>query len=171
MNITGAGAVAILPSGQKAYVTQTTATGTSVSVIDPSSLTVLKSTPLVGEGSVIDNINIAPSGLKAYVSFGGVDTTVAVIDTTLDQVKTSINAQTYYHDEVAFSGDSSLAVVSSRGLNCPTNGGFSQLDAANDVLLSADNLTSGKIGVKVSADKTKAYLPDSAVRATSSSLT
>ena len=160
MNITGASAVAILPSGQKTYVTQTTATGTSVSVVDPSTLTVLKSIPLAGAGSVIDNINAAPSGLKAYVSFGGIDTTVAVIDTALDQLKASINAQTYYHDEVAFSADSSLAVVSSRGANCPTNGGFSQLDAVNDVFLSADNLTSGKIGVKVSADKTRAYLPD-----------
>jgi subtilisin family serine protease len=160
MNITGAGAVAILTNGQKAYVTQNTATGTSVSVIDPSTLTLTKSITLAGAGSVVNNINIAPSGLKAYVSFGGIDTTVGVIDTALDQLKATINAQTYYHDEVAFSADSSLAVVSSRGANCPTNGGFSQLDAVNDVFLSADNLTSGKIGVKVSTDKTKAYLPD-----------
>lgn len=159
MNLPG-GAVAILPNGQKAYVTQNTATGTSVSVIDPSTLTLTKSITLAGAGSVVNNINIAPSGLKAYVSFGGIDTTVGVIDTTLDQLKATINAQTYYHDEVAFSADSSLAVVSSRGANCPTNGGFSQLDAVNDVFLSADNLTSGKIGVKVSTDKTKAYLPD-----------
>ncbi len=34
------------------------------------------------------------------------------------------------------------------------------MDAVNDVFLSANNLTSGKIGVQVSADGSKAYLPD-----------
>lgn len=156
----GVGAVALHPNGQKAYVPYSVGSDWFVGVVDLA-LGTLNSIPVSAIGDYgdawINNINIAPSGAKAYVSWG-VSSDISVIDTVQDKFINNIYSPPSYHDEVAFTPDSTLAIASSRGLNCYYNGGFSKIDAVNDQNLYSDYLSYGTEGAKWNADGTKAYV-------------
>ena len=110
--------VAVHPNGQKAYIAYTVGADFFVGVLDLTQGTI-KPIPLsvvfdYGTGWIGD-INVAPSGAKAYVSWG-VSGYISSIDAVYDQFLTNIYSPPSYHDEVTFSADSTLAFATSRGL-------------------------------------------------------
>jgi YVTN family beta-propeller protein len=156
-----AGAVGLHPNGRKAYVSCYDGVNWCVAVLDIVSGTVSKTIPLsvtIDYGSVwINNVNVAPSGQKAYVTWGD-SSDVSVIDTVQDVFVKNIYSPPSYNMETAFTPDSTHAVVSSLGLNCNYNGGLSTIDAVKDEYLYSQYLAYGTFGVKTTADRVKSVL-------------
>jgi hypothetical protein len=158
------GAIALHPSQAKAYISllDSSSAQWAIGVVNLSSFTLTTTIPVSVPGldgpANIHNINIAPSGMKLYVSWS-VSYGVSVVDTVADTfAKTFFTPYLAYHDETAFSPDSSVAVMATRGFNCLYDGGFAKIDAVNDVSRLSVRLWHGTIAAKFDSTGSRAYV-------------
>jgi YVTN family beta-propeller protein len=138
--------VAVLPGGDKAYVTLFAFGGNTVAVINTMNDTLLPAITLSG-GVSPEALALSPSGNRAYVCA----TDLFIIDTTTDTVAGSITN---------LGGCNGLAV--DRGgtkLYIRQNGSLAVMDLETNTIVSSIAVPGGSDGLAIGSDGLRAYVP------------